>query len=52
MVKSMNKRILAIGPVTKDYIITPSDKYFQIGGAIFYQTWTLNRLKYNVASII
>lgn len=50
--KNMNKRILAIGPVTKDYIVTPSDKYFQIGGAIFYQTLTLNRLKYDVASII
>lgn len=48
----MNKRILAIGPVTKDYIITPSDKYFQIGGAIFYQTLTLNTLKYGVTSII
>lgn len=52
MVKKMNKRILAIGPVTKDYIITPSDKYFQIGGAIFYQTLTLNTLKYGVTSII
>lgn len=52
MVKKMNKGILAIGPVTKDYIITPSDKYFQIGGAVFYQTLTLNTLNYKVKSII
>lgn len=52
MVNNMNNRILAIGPVTKDYIITPTDKYFQIGGAVFYQTLTLNSLKYNVTSII
>lgn len=48
----MNKRILAIGPITKDYIITPYEKYFQIGGAVFYQTMTLTRLKYGVTSII
>ena len=52
MVKNMNKRILAIGPITKDYIITPIDEYFQIGGAVFYQTLTLTRLKYRVTSII
>ncbi len=52
MVNNMNKRILAIGPITKDCIITPQDKYFQIGGAVFYQTVTLSRLKCNVSSII
>ena len=52
MVKNMNKRILAIGPITKDFIITPQDKYIQIGGAVFYQTMTLTRLKYGVTSII
>lgn len=50
--KNMNKRILAIGPITKDYIITPEEEYFQIGGAVFYQTLTLTRLNYNVISII
>ena len=50
--KNMNKKILAIGPITKDYIITPDEKYFQIGGAVFYQTMTLTRLKYDVTSII
>lgn len=52
MVKKMNKRILAIGPVTKDHIITSDEEYFQIGGAVFYQTLTLTRLKYEVTSII
>ncbi|MEE1117337.1 PfkB family carbohydrate kinase [Methanosphaera sp.] len=48
----MNKRILAIGPVTKDYVITPQEEYFQIGGAVFYQTLTLTQLKCKVSSII
>ncbi len=48
----MNKRILAIGKVTKDYIITPTREYSQIGGAVFYQISTLNTLNYNVESII
>ena len=48
----MDKRILAIGKVTKDYIITPTKEYTQIGGAVFYQTQTLNTLNYNVESII
>ena len=50
--ENMNKRILAIGPVTKDYIITPQEEYFQIGGAVFYQTLTLTQLKCKVSSII
>lgn len=52
MVKNMDKKILAIGIATKDHIITPTDEYFQIGGAVFYQTMTLIQLNYNVKSII
>lgn len=52
MVKNMEKRILAIGVATKDYIITPDDEYSQIGGAVFYQTTTLNQLNANAESII
>lgn len=48
----MKNKILAIGPVTKDLIITPHDKYYQIGGAVYYQTMTLTQLKKNVISII
>ena len=50
--ENMNKRILAIGMATIDYIITPSDEYSQLGGAVFYQTATLNQLKTPSISII
>lgn len=52
MVKNMEKGILAIGMATKDFIITPDCEYYQIGGAVFYQTATLNQLNSNVKSII
>lgn len=48
----MKKRILTIGPVTKDYIITPSEEYYQTGGAVFYQNHTLHQLKEKTSSII
>lgn len=48
----MKNKILTIGPVTKDYIISPYDKYYQIGGAVYYQTMTLMQLKKDVISII
>lgn len=50
--ETMKNEILAIGPVTKDIIITPYDKYYQIGGAVYYQTCTLHQLKNHVTSII
>lgn len=48
----MKNKILAIGPVTKDLIITPHEEYSQIGGAVYYQTMTLTQLKKDVISII
>lgn len=48
----MKNKILAIGPVTKDHIITPYDEYFQIGGAVYYQMMTLTNLKINATAII
>ncbi len=48
----MTKRIITIGPITKDYIITPHEEYSQIGGAVFYQTMTLKQFNANVLSII
>lgn len=50
--ENMNKIILAIGMATIDYIITPSNEYSQLGGAVFYQTATLNQLKSPSISII
>ena len=48
----MRKKILNIGSITKDCIITPSEKYTQIGGAVYYQLATLNQLKVPNTSII
>ena len=48
----MKKRILNIGPVSKDYIITPHDSFTQIGGAVYYQNCALNYLNVGVKSII
>lgn len=48
----MKKRILTIGPVTKDHIISPSEEYYQTGGAVFYQNHTLHQLKEKTSSII
>lgn len=48
----MKNRILNIGPVSKDYIITPYESYTQIGGAVYYQNCTLNYLNVDVKSII
>ena len=42
----MKKKILNIGSVTKDTIITTENKYNQIGGSVFYQLSTLIDLKY------
>lgn len=46
------KRILTIGPVTKDTIITPSLKYKQIGGSVYYHACTLYQLKVPSTAII
>ncbi|MBE6493418.1 MAG: hypothetical protein E7Z84_02260 [Methanosphaera stadtmanae] len=48
----MKNKTLVIGPVTKDVIITQDDKYNQIGGAVYYQTNTLNQLNIPTTSII
>lgn len=48
----MKNKILTIGPVTKDFIITPEEEYSQIGGAVYYQLMTLTQLKKDVVSII
>ena len=48
----MKNKILSIGPVTKDHIITPHDSYSQIGGAVYYQTMTLTQLEQDATSII
>lgn len=48
----MKKKILNIGSVTKDTIITQDNNYNQIGGAVFYQLSTLNKLKIPNDSII
>lgn len=48
----MIKKILNIGSITKDLIITPTNKYNQIGGAVYYQLSTLNQLKIPNTSII
>lgn len=48
----MEKKILNIGSVTKDIIITPTEEYSQIGGAVYYQWNTLNQLKVPNESII
>lgn len=48
----MKNKILNIGSITKDIIITEDDKYNQIGGAVFYQLCTFNQLKVPYISII
>ncbi|MCD7781928.1 MAG: PfkB family carbohydrate kinase [Methanosphaera sp.] len=48
----MKKKILVIGPVTKDVIITPSDSYNQIGGSVYYITNILSQLNEYSTSII
>lgn len=48
----MKNKILNIGSITKDTIITEDDKYNQIGGAVFYQLCTFNQLKVPYISII
>ncbi|RAP51638.1 MAG: hypothetical protein BZ138_04715 [Methanosphaera sp. rholeuAM270] len=48
----MKNRILVIGPITKDHIITPDNEYYQLGGAAYYQTMTLKQLKKDSISII
>ena len=50
--KNMRKKILNIGSITKDCIITPHETYNQIGGAVYYQLSTLNQLKVPNTSII
>ena len=52
MVKNMKKKILNIGSVTKDTIIRNNNEYTQIGGAVYYQSSTLNTLKIDNTSII
>lgn len=48
----MKNNTLVIGPVTKDKIITKDCEYNQIGGAVYYQTNTLNQLNIPTTSII
>lgn len=48
----MKNKLLVIGPVTKDIIKTSTDTYSQIGGASYYQMWTLHQLKQPATSII
>lgn len=48
----MKKKILNIGSVTKDTIIKNKHEYTQIGGAVYYQSSTLNNLKIDNDSII
>lgn len=48
----MKNKILTIGPVTKDLIITPTEQYYQIGGAVYYQSNTLEQLKKEHIAII
>ena len=52
MVKKMNKKILTIGPVTKDKNITPTDSYNQIGGSAYYISNVLSQLNEGSTSII
>lgn len=42
----MIKKILNIGPVSQDLIVTPDDQYIQSGGAVYYQSHTLYALNY------
>lgn len=48
----MKKKILTIGPVTKDKIITPHHEYNHIGGASYYQICTLHQLNTSTTAII
>ncbi|WP_455645150.1 PfkB family carbohydrate kinase [Methanosphaera sp.] len=48
----MKNKILTIGPVTKDTIITKDNTYNQIGGATYYQSWTFHQLKTSADTII
>lgn len=48
----MKKKILNIGSVTKDIIIKNKQEYTQIGGSVYYQFSTLNKLKIEHTSII
>lgn len=48
----MKNKILTIGPVTKDIIKIHDNTYTQIGGASYYQVWTLHQLKKEVTAII
>ncbi|MDO5825388.1 MAG: PfkB family carbohydrate kinase [Methanosphaera sp.] len=48
----MKKKILNIGSITKDTVITGNSQYTQIGGAVYYQLSTLNTLKIDSDSII
>lgn len=48
----MKNKILTIGPVTKDIIKIHDNTYTQIGGASYYQIWTLHQLKKEVTAII
>ncbi|MDO5850857.1 MAG: PfkB family carbohydrate kinase [Methanobacteriaceae archaeon] len=46
------KKILCIGPITKDINIINNKKEKQIGGAIYYQTQTLTQLQKPTTAII
>ena len=48
----MKKKILNIGSVTKDIVIIGDDEYNQIGGAVYYQFSTFDKLKIDHDSII
>ena len=38
----MQNKILTIGPITKDIIITPQSRNSQTGGSVFYQSKALH----------